>query len=198
VHPRNPWVWKDPRAAVLLPFWRRALGPRLAAVVVFRNPVEVAESLQRRHEVPLSFGVALWERYNRLLLAHSAGLAVLVTGYDELVRDPLRWTGAVGDFLTGVGMDVSPVDRQEVAGFVDAEMRHSTRGRADVEAVSPGALAVYDALEAARGASGAFVPPELDPEGSWVTEQLDTVGPGTALAWHPPPGATATGGEGRA
>ncbi len=43
------------------------------------------QSLQRRHGVPVSFGVALWERYNRLILAHSAGLA--------RARHPLRRPG---------------------------------------------------------------------------------------------------------
>src|ERR1019366_10437280 len=28
VHRAVPWVWKDPRTSVLLPFWRRVLGPR--------------------------------------------------------------------------------------------------------------------------------------------------------------------------
>ena len=73
VHPGAPWVWKDPRTSVLLPFWRATLGPRVSSVVVFRNPFEVARSLHSRHGLPAPFGIALWERYNRLILAHSAG-----------------------------------------------------------------------------------------------------------------------------
>ena len=33
-----PWVWKDPRLCLLLPFWREALGEAVAAVVVHRDP----------------------------------------------------------------------------------------------------------------------------------------------------------------
>jgi hypothetical protein len=202
VHRGVPWVWKDPRASVLLPFWRAALGPRLAAVVVFRHPLEVAESLERRHGVPLSFGVALWERYNRLILAHSAGLPVLVTSYDELMADPVAWTGLAADFLASLGMDLpGRVDRAAVTAFVDAELRHSTRPRAEVTAAGPGAAAVYDALHDRRGASHRFVAPALAPEAASVTAELDTVGPHATLAWRPPPhsrGPSPTGREGRA
>ena len=104
VHPSAPWVWKDPRTSVLLPFWRHVLGPRLAAVVVVRNPLEVAASMRRRHGVPVTFGVALWERYNRLILAHSAGMPVLVTRYADLVADAGAWSENAREFLAGLGI----------------------------------------------------------------------------------------------
>ncbi len=81
-HASVPWVWKDPRTSVLLPFWRQALDRPLAAVVVYRDPIDVATSLQSRNSLPVAFGVALWARYMRLLLEHCGGLAG--------PRDPVR------------------------------------------------------------------------------------------------------------
>ena len=201
VHRSVPWVWKDPRTSVLLPFWRTALGPRLVAVVVFRNPLEVAVSLQRRHAVPVAFGVALWERYNRLLLAHSAGLPVLVTRYADLVADAGAWSQRTRDFLDRSGMLLAPDSGAATAsleGFVDPALRHSAYSRADLGDAGAGTLAVYDALEAAVGTSRCFVAPALPPETPAVAAQLDTVGPGTELAWHPPPGVPERGGTPRA
>ena len=63
LHPSEPWVWKDPRTCLTLPFWRQALHRPLAGIVVFRNPIDVATSLEFRNSLPLSFGVALWEHY---------------------------------------------------------------------------------------------------------------------------------------
>jgi len=193
VHRTVPWVWKDPRTSVLVPFWRAVLGPRLAAVVVFRNPLDVAESLGRRHDVPVSFGVALWERYNRLLLAHTSGLPVLVTRYDDLLADPARWSAGVGEFLAGSGMRLRrTLESPLSAGFVDPGLRHSAHTRAQIAAVGPlssGALAVYDALEASAGPSAAFLPPALGPEPDAVEAELATVGPGRKLDWRPPPWA---------
>jgi hypothetical protein len=191
VHRVTPWVWKDPRTSVLLPFWRDALGPHLAAVVVVRNPLEVARSLQRRHGVPLSFGVALWERYNRLILRHSAGMAVLVTRFDDLVKDSRSWSEETRSFLVGLGMDLAPFPPGPGSGedVVDAGLRHAEHSRGDLVEAGATALAVYDALESVVGPSGSFVPPELDPEPATVAAELDTVGPGTELPWHPPPWA---------
>jgi hypothetical protein len=189
VHRSSPWVWKDPRTSVLLPFWRTALGPRLAAVVVVRNPVEVAVSMQRRHAVPVPFGAALWQRYNRLILAHSVGLPVLVTRYDDLVADAAAWSEETGTFLASLGMrlDGASDPPSSAQDFVDPELRHSAHTRGDVARSAPEALELYDALESVVGAHRSFVAPELAPEPGAVTEELDTVGPGTELAWHPPP-----------
>ena len=202
VHQVTPWVWKDPRTSVLLPFWRAALGPHLAAVVVVRNPLEVARSLQRRHGVPLSFGVALWERYNRLILRHSAGMAVLVTRFDDLVKDPRAWSGETREFLAGLGMDLAPMPNGAGPGedVVDAGLRHAEHSRADLVEAGAALLAVYDALESVVGPTASFVAPELGPEPPRVAAELDTVGPATELPWHPPPWAPgrAAGPEGGA
>ncbi len=195
VHPRAPWVWKDPRTSVLLPFWRRALGPKLAAVVVVRNPLDVALSMQRRHSVTIAFAVALWERYNRLILLHSAGMPVLVTRYDDLVADPGAWTERTRAFLTGLGMHLAGAGDSAATAqdFVDPELRHSAHSRAALTDGAPQSLAVYDALEAVVGVSASFVAPELPPEPDAVAAELDAVGPSTELAWHPPSGAPAPG-----
>jgi len=206
VHRGAPWVWKDPRTSVLVPFWRATLGPRLAAVVVVRNPLEVARSLERRHDVPVPFGLALWERYSRLILEHCAGMPVLVTRYGDLVADPDAWSAAARAFLAGLGMRLGPESAPAgaVAGFVDPELRHSTHSRADLETGAPGTLAVFDALEAAVGPSASFVPPGLAAEPAEVADELATIGPGAELAWRPPPWATergeapSSGTEGRA
>lgn len=191
VHRDVPWVWKDPRASVLLPFWRRVLGRRVAAVIVYRNPLEVAASMQSRDDTPISFGVALWERYNRLLLAHSQGMPVLVSRYDDVMRDPGGWCQSMRVFLVELGMRLPPrFDLDTARDSVRPELRHSTASRADLEGSAPGALVVYDALEGALGTSPAFVAPPLPPEPSSVATELATIGPDVELAWNPPPRAT--------
>ncbi len=168
VHRVTPWVWKDPRTSVLVPFWRDALGPHLAAVVVVRNPLEVAHSLRRRHGVPLSFGVALWERYNRLIVGHSAGMAVHVTRFDDLVTDPRSWSEEARAFLAGLGMALAPMPPGPGPGedVVDAGLRHAEHSRDDLVAAGAAgatALALYDALESVVGPSRSFVPPRSAP-----------------------------------
>src|ERR1019366_2560982 len=191
VHRSVPWGWKDPRTSVLLPFWRRVLGPRLAAVVVVRNPLEVARSMQSRHGVPVSFGVALWERYNRLLLLHSAGLPVLVTRYDDLVHDAGAWSAQTRAFLADLGMRLEhgPPGAGTAEDFVDPHLRHSSHTRADLVEAGSTALVLFDALESVMGPHTAFLTPDLPSEPVAVAVELETVGPSTELAWRPPPWA---------
>ena len=206
VHPRAPWVWKDPRTSVLLPFWRRALGPKLAAVVVVRNPLDVALSMQRRHSVTIAFAVALWERYNRLILLHSAGMPVLVTRYDDLVADPGAWTERTRAFLTGLGMHLAGAGDSAATAqdFVDPELRHSAHSRAALTDGAPQSLAVYDALEAVVGVEcvvrrARSCPPSRtrSPPSSTRWDRAPS-SPGTHRRAHPPRAPAPRASRGRA
>src|SRR5690606_10776974 len=64
----RPFVWKDPRLCLLLPFWRRIIDEPLAVVSTFRNPLEVARSINRRDDLLPAYALSLWERYQRLAL----------------------------------------------------------------------------------------------------------------------------------
>jgi hypothetical protein len=67
------WGWKDPRSCLTLPFWRQLL-PELKILVIVRNPLEVAYSLRNRNEdTSHSFGLRLWEIYNRRLIETNFG-----------------------------------------------------------------------------------------------------------------------------
>lgn len=82
-----PWVAKDPRFCITLPFWRRAGLSALAAIIVVRDPSEVARSLQRRDRLTLPYALALWERYYIEALQNTAGLPRVLVDYNRLMRD---------------------------------------------------------------------------------------------------------------
>ncbi|MFO1418698.1 MAG: tetratricopeptide repeat protein [Methylotetracoccus sp.] len=63
----RPWLLKDPRLLLVLPFWREAV-PNPRRIGIFRDPIAVAVSLYVRSRKPLGEGLALWLRYNRELL----------------------------------------------------------------------------------------------------------------------------------
>jgi hypothetical protein len=189
VHPVEPWVWKDPRTCVTLSYWRRALGRPVAGVIVFRNPIDVARSLQRRDYIPPAFGVALWMRYTRLLLEQAAGMPVLVSSYDEIVDDPRHWSATVRAFVSELGVAVHPtVSERSIRRFVDPKLQHSSHSRDDLrtEFGEGGSVTLYDALDALVGSHASFVLPALDPEPPWVQDELDTVGPEWPSTWKVP------------
>jgi Sulfotransferase family len=211
-HTTAPWVWKDPRLALLLPFWRQALG-EVAAVLVHRDPLEVARSLELRNGFPTPFGTALWARYNRLLLEQCGGLAVLVVGYDDLVEEPDRWADAAAAFLDSLGLAVRPGAPADAGAFVQPALRHVGRGGvgdvSDAPAGPAGMAGMADTgdrgerdlalevahlasvLRASEGVHASFVPPALEDERPAVEAELSARWPDLPPAWNDPPWSAA-------
>jgi len=124
-HPFENWVWKDPRACVLMQFWDLVLGADMPRILVLRNPLESAASLESRNRMPRDLSLALAERSLRAAFRDSAGRPVLVTAYDELFADVEDWCRRVVEFIrsTGVAMPAVPrIDRAQA--FLDAGLRH--------------------------------------------------------------------------
>ena len=113
---------------LLLPYWRTVLRSPMAAVLVWRDPVAVARSLQRRNGTSLPYGVALWERYNRSALANLVGIDTYVLDYDALVEDPASTLSGLTSWLesTSTFDGKQSWDHERALSIVTAEMRHQS------------------------------------------------------------------------
>lgn len=174
VIPTEQWVWKDPRNCVTFDFWIASLDVRPVIVLVDRNPLEVAASLNTRDDLGKVYALALWERYLRRCLASIAGLPTLVTGYDELLSDPLGWSESVGRFLEGTGVSTAPVDVESARRYVDPDLRHARFTSDELlrdPAVSQPQQELVHALQSLQGPHESLVAPNLPPE-SASTEAL--------------------------
>ena len=80
------WGWKDPRNSLTLPFWQYLL-PKLKTLIIVRNPLEVAYSMRERNGTSCSFGLRLWEIYNRRVIETASEQERLVTHYDLFFED---------------------------------------------------------------------------------------------------------------
>jgi len=126
-YPTPQWVWKDPRLCLLLPFWRQVLPGRPVALIVYRDPAEVAASLQARNSISIGFGLALWERYVALSFDGSRGMPTMVCSYGSLVADPVAWAERVTRFLTENGIEARmPAVAAGIRAFVTSGLRHTT------------------------------------------------------------------------
>ena len=123
----GPWVIKDPRLCLLLPFWREMLD-RPVCVLIHRHPLAVARSLAKRDGLPIHVGIALWEHYNLAALAGSLGLPRALVGYHELLMEPagmasklIRTLQAVGVEGLGALRGLSPHDAR---ALLDSSLEH--------------------------------------------------------------------------
>jgi hypothetical protein len=172
--PVAPWVWKDPRNCLVLPFWQAAVGLDPAVVVVNRNPLEIAASATRARGNPTAYTLALWERYLRTALQSISGMSVLVTDYGRLLRDPVAWCEEVRAFLERADLRVRAPRQNEVQEFVDSGLRHAEFTREDAlrdPALSVEQRELYACLERLEGAHECFGAPSLPAE-TGSTERL--------------------------
>lgn len=142
---QGDWAVKDPRMCLLLPAWHSYLNNPLAVLVV-RDPVEVAISLNKRNQMPLTVGIALWEIYMRSALQHSRSMPKVVVDYNALLQSPEREIRALHEKLAGQGLDVSAMT-EEILGFVDSSLYRSRKQDLKATALLNGKQAeLYDQL----------------------------------------------------
>ena len=82
----HPWILKDPRLCLMMKQWVDILQQHrethFAVLLTYRNPLEVARSLQRRkrNQIPnLVAGLQLWIFYNRMAVWQSRKMCRVVT-----------------------------------------------------------------------------------------------------------------------
>jgi hypothetical protein len=113
------WGFKDPRTLLTLPFWLEGIADPVTLVGSFRHPAQVARSLHARGQVPFGEGVALWRRYNELLLEEYRRRPFPLVCFDLPERDYLsqldRLASSIGLPATG-GMGGT--------GFFERSLRH--------------------------------------------------------------------------
>jgi GT2 family glycosyltransferase/glycosyltransferase involved in cell wall biosynthesis len=136
------WGWKDPRNSLTLPFWYNLL-PGMKTLIMVRNPLEVAYSMKERNGTSYSFGLRLWEIYNRRVIETASEQSRLVTHYDLFFDDAERELRRIAHFI---GIPDSAVEN--AATLIKKRRRHThfTVEHLIDARVAPEIIDVYRAL----------------------------------------------------
>ncbi|MFH1216156.1 MAG: sulfotransferase, partial [Pseudomonadota bacterium] len=121
----RPWCIKDPRMCLTFPFWRSLLEVPVV-VFVYRNPIQVARSLEKRNGIPLHVGIALWEHYLVSALNNTHGIPRIIIRYEDVLESPLEEVVKLGEYLQveGVSGLRCPTEK-EVTAFVTKDLFHA-------------------------------------------------------------------------
>ncbi|HEY3663541.1 MAG TPA: glycosyltransferase, partial [Chthoniobacterales bacterium] len=114
------WGWKDPRNCLTLSFWQRLI-PDLKTVIIVRNPLEVAYSMNKRNGTSYSLGLRLWEIYNRRLLVQTDPQNRILTSYAAFFENPQTELRKIARF---VGLEDGE-DFAEAVALVAVHRRHT-------------------------------------------------------------------------
>lgn len=127
-------VLKDPRISVLTFFWENALrtaGYATNYVLMIRNPLEVADSLQSRDSFAQEKSLLLWSSYMLAVERDTRTLPRTFVAYDDLMSD---WRQVRHRLEEGAG----PFPRDAAAATIDIDnflerrLRHHERSVQDL------------------------------------------------------------------
>jgi len=118
----RPWMLKEPRLCLLFDLWKELLE-RPVCIHIYRNPIEVANSLYTRNGIPAHTGIALWEKYNISALEASHGQPRFVVSHNKLMSDPVSEVKYIYEQLLNCGVDgVRLPSEKEITAFVRIEL----------------------------------------------------------------------------
>ena len=170
----RPWFVKEPRFCLTFGVWRSVLELPVC-VLIFRNPLDVAKSLNERNGMPLAVGLALWEAYNAGALEASQGIKRIVLSYEALMNNSSVAVGKLLDALCQDGYVLRGPAKQELLAFLDDELRHHRTGDADVRAaVSEAQIRLFDQLREAEQSGNVGTLPSLDGASIGTLAQYET------------------------
>jgi Uncharacterized protein conserved in bacteria len=129
----HPFAFKDPRLCRLLMFWQEALkqaSGSVAYMLAIRNPVSIADSLQKRDGMDRTQSYLLWLTHtlNSVLLTN--GQMRVIVNYDRLIKTPEEQLRRVADRL-----HLNVLENQlnaYVADFLDGNLRHTRHTQVDL------------------------------------------------------------------
>ncbi|MBI5429093.1 MAG: hypothetical protein HY938_01405 [Nitrosomonadales bacterium] len=123
------FAFKDPRTAVLLPFWQSvfdALGLTASYLIVVRNPMEVAESLSRRDGISLLKGMLLWVKYSVAAVRGTQGAQRVFVSYAAMMHNPRLQLKRISQALYLPSPEANPQGLFEYTEeFLGPELRHN-------------------------------------------------------------------------
>ena len=120
---------KDPRTAVLLPFWRCVMDDldiEPTYLITLRNPLETAESLRKRDGFDRHKSLVLWLKYTYAAISCTEDSKRVFVSYQNLMSDPHGQLERMADGLElMLPPSESPALTEFVADFLDASLHHN-------------------------------------------------------------------------
>lgn len=120
----RPWLIKDPRLCITFPLWKNALEIPVC-VHIYRNPLQIANSLYKRNNIPIKTGIALWENYTIAALNSSYGLPNILIAHAAIIHNPLATIQTLKNQLEKYEVDGLRMPREkEIRAFIDNKLLH--------------------------------------------------------------------------
>jgi hypothetical protein len=129
------FVLKDPRTSRLLPLWRPVLDSLEAApyaIIMVRNPLEIASSLERRDGWDEYRALVVWLRYLLSAERETRDMPRCFIKYDDLMEDWRATIHSISAQLDIAFPERDPATDCEIDRFVRQDLKHHQRPAAEL------------------------------------------------------------------
>lgn len=129
---QNLWAWKDPRTCLLLPLWLDILeevGVEVNFVISIRNPLDIANSLLKRNNIPIQKTLGIWMNYMISVARWTANSKCILVSYDEFLDD---WHNQLFNLSQQLHLPWPENElefKTKMQEFIDPTFRHSYSSR---------------------------------------------------------------------
>jgi len=120
------WGFKDPRVSKLLLFWNQvflACKFNVYYILSIRNPMSVAESLNKRDKFDREMSYLLWLEYIITALINSNETKRIIVNFDHLINQPEKELTRMSKILK-LDIDFHELE-QFTLNFIDKNLRHN-------------------------------------------------------------------------
>ena len=118
---------KDPRLAFLFPLYKKVLDELdidIKIILPYRNPIEVANSLNRRDGMPLEKGMLLWAYHFLLTEKFSRGYNRAFVSFDELIANTSKIVDTLSTKLEINFSDKYNQNKKDIKEFLEPNLKH--------------------------------------------------------------------------
>ncbi len=123
----NTFAIKDPRLAYLFPIYKKVLKQLkidIKIILPYRNPLEVASSLNKRDAMPLEKGMLLWAYHFLMAEKFSRGYARVFVNFDELIANTSDVIDAISSKLALDFVDKFNQNKKAIEAFLEPSLKH--------------------------------------------------------------------------
>eukprot|EP00002_Diphylleia_rotans_P038988 TRINITY_DN8943_c0_g1_i3.p1 TRINITY_DN8943_c0_g1~~TRINITY_DN8943_c0_g1_i3.p1 ORF type:complete len:728 (+),score=104.72 TRINITY_DN8943_c0_g1_i3:51-2234(+) len=120
---------KDPRMCLTLPFWAKHFKNPFY-IILYRNPLEVAKSLEHRSKgkVSLDLGIRLWEKYTISAINFTTGYDRILVSHEQLRVHPEAVLNSVQSRISALAnYGLQPLNQAQIKDWVDPTLIHETQ-----------------------------------------------------------------------
>lgn len=141
------WGCKDPRCCLTFPLWeKQLLSQNISPIVlmVIRNPLEVALSLNKRNAIPIRDGIMLWMSYNYAIIQNAGKYIKYIVSYDDILEDPYKVLCKIASILE-INRDNNEKNLIKFSSeFISKELRHHKAEDDQFKKACGGSLEAYE------------------------------------------------------